>query len=384
MSNATDDEKAIANGEKVWDAPLEKIMKQVMGKKGIRTKFAGEVGKKKVEYFRGRDFTTWVLANADSIALGKGKKVLEEYLKGELPSSDEDVCKIGAALMAKGFVTKAIYKPMHESKDSEKKPKKWPDRIVKLAGADFDPDGFYMIRWEGSTTWRNVQIAGMIIVCVAISGWTAWPFWLKVAIWYCLLGLITAYLMLEFTRCSSFTALWVVGFDFWIFPNLNDECLGFFEIWKPLYSIEKRADTKTGFMIRFAVLGIGAIAVDQIAKHHSLSDFTDFMTENYSGLLDWGKEYMRPQLMGGKREVPSIAQFEAEEQAEREEEERRARMEARGQTVEDSGSSGKAGKKSGGAASSANTGREASREASDDDFAADVDADGDVDVEEVN
>ncbi len=51
----------------------------------------------------------------------------------------------------------------------------------------------------------------------------------------------------------------------------------------------------------------------QISRTHSVSDVIDFVVENYGNILEWGKDYLKPQLAGGRKNVPSIAQLEAEE-----------------------------------------------------------------------
>ncbi len=69
------------------------------------------------------------------------------------PADEEDVCKIGDALIAKGFIVRAHYQPLIEKADSSKK-KKWPDRLVRKPAEKFDPEGYYITVYEGSQTWR--------------------------------------------------------------------------------------------------------------------------------------------------------------------------------------------------------------------------------------
>ena len=45
-------------------------------------------------------------------------------------------------------------------------------------------------------------------------------------VWYLSVIFLTLYFGVLILRMLIFTMFWVIGFDFWIFPNLNDEQLG--------------------------------------------------------------------------------------------------------------------------------------------------------------
>merc|ERR1712048_622236 len=107
-----------------------------------------------------------------------------------------------------------------------------------------------------------------------------------------------------------YTLLWIVGFDFWIFPNLNDEYCGFLDSFKPVYSWEKRKDDAMMLLIRFMSLAITAVAVQQIAETHSLSDLQDFVHSSYADVLDWGVEKLTALPMTERQALPSVQSLE--------------------------------------------------------------------------
>ena len=47
----------------------------------------------------------------------------------------------------------------------------------------------------------------------------------QVGVWYLSVIFLTLYFGVLILRMLIFTMFWIVGFDFWIFPNLNDELL---------------------------------------------------------------------------------------------------------------------------------------------------------------
>lgn len=46
----------------------------------------------------------------------------------------------------------------------------------------------------------------------------------------------------------------VIGFEFWIFPNIFDDNLSFKEQWKPVISCERCEDGWIGYMLRIVGL----------------------------------------------------------------------------------------------------------------------------------
>ena len=125
-----------------------------------------EVGRKKVDYFRGKDFKKFLL-ESEGILTKKCSKALEEALDGQVPQADQDVVRLGQELIDRKFCYKAIlrtlsntshtcffsvldarqamYKPLNPSSKSddgaEKKPKKWPDRLGRTPNQAFDSEG---------------------------------------------------------------------------------------------------------------------------------------------------------------------------------------------------------------------------------------------------
>jgi len=289
-----------------WDPTFEPVMKVILGKKGIKTKSASEVGKKKVDYFRGKDFKKFLLEN-ESILKKKCSAALKDCLEEKLPETDEDVDKIGNELIRCGFCYKAVYKPLNATKADDKKPaKKWPDRLAKAPNQSFDNEGFYVIIYQGDGGLQHfllaLIIAGVLLACM----FPVWPMWAKVGIWYLSVIFLSLYIGILLLRMVVYTLFWIVGFDFWIFPNINDEYCGFLDSFQPFYSWEKRKDDAMMLLVRFGSLAIVAVAVQSIAETHSLADVQDFVTSSYIDVLDWGVEKLTALPGSEKQMLPSV------------------------------------------------------------------------------
>lgn len=300
-----------------WDQDIEPLMKVLLGKKGIKTKSASEIGKKKVDYFRGKDFKKFALSSEDLLNK-KCSAALKLALEGKTPVTDKDVERLGAELIQKNFCYKAAYKPVNQSKDasSASKAKKWPDRLQRTPNQQFDCEAYYVIEYEGSKAWQHFLLACLIACILLVCMWPVWPIWAKIGIWYLSVIFLTLYFGILILRMVIYTMFWVVGFDFWIFPNLNDEYCGFLDSFKPCYSWEKRKDDFLMLLVRFGSLGIVAVAVEQISQTVSLSDVGELVVTSYADVLDWGMEKILA-LPGSERaQIESLKDIEAWETGE--------------------------------------------------------------------
>merc|ERR1719343_959536 len=300
--------------EPEWDPNFEPVMKLILGKKGIKTKSASEVGRKKVDYFRGKDFKKFVLENPNLM-----KKKCSAALNAALGpnaelETEKDVERIGDELIARNFCFKAVYKPINPTKSDsgEAKTKKWPDRLARVPNQKFDCEGFYVITYEGNSGMQHfllaLIIAGVLLACM----FPVWPMWAKVGLWYLSVIFLSLYFGLLILRMIIYTLFWIVGFDFWIFPNLNDEYCGFLDSFQPFYSFEKRKDEALMLFVRFGSLAITAVAVQQIAETTSLDDVQDFLKYSAIDLVDWGIDKITA-LPGSERAaLPSVQDLQAE------------------------------------------------------------------------
>jgi len=298
------------NDEPLWDQDIEPLMKVLLGKKGIKTKSASEIGKKKVDYFRGRDFKKFAMSSEDLLNK-KCSAALKLALDGKPPVTEKDVERLGSELIQKNFCYKAAYKPVNQSKDGAEsgKSKKWPDRLQKTPNQQFDCEGYYVVVYEGSKGWQHFLLACVIVGVLLICMWPVWPIWAKIGIWYLSVIFLSLYFGILILRMVIYTAFWVVGFDFWIFPNLNDEYCGFLDSFKPFYSWEKRKDDALMLLVRFGSLGILAVAIEQISQTCSLSDVGELVVTSYADVLDWGMEKILA-LPGSEREaLPSLEEI---------------------------------------------------------------------------
>jgi len=307
------------NEEHKWDKDLEPFVKLLLGKKGIKrnVRSATYMQSRKVDYFAGRHFKKWInqkdteellndkcsgaLTKSDASYRGKEERKTNEDDKDIM--KEKDMMKLGQELINCGFITKAASSNKPASSSSTGKEKKnRPDKLVPSQSKVFDKDAYYVIEYEGDSSWQHFLLACIIVGVLLVCMWPVWPIWAKIGIWYLSVIFLSLYFGVLILRAVVYTLFWVVGFDFWIFPNLNDEYAGVWESFKPFYSWEKRQDDLIMLLVRFGSLAIVAVAVEQISQTCSLSDFSELVTHSYTDLLDWGVDKILA-LPGSQRET---------------------------------------------------------------------------------
>ena len=82
--------------------------------------------------------------------------------------------------------------------------------------------------------------------------------------------------------------IWILGFEFWILPNLFDEDLGFVDSFKPLYSAER---TKSGQLIYRVGIAVAFFSFSYwaVTQPSEFDGFVaaqgDFIKDLYAGTL---------------------------------------------------------------------------------------------------
>ena len=296
-----------------WDAALIPLFKLMTGKKGLKTKQASEVGKKKVTYFRGKD-CTWFADNKDLLKRKCGK-ALAEYLgdKEKEIEGPKEFEKLIVALTVRGFIYPTKYSPLQGKEET--KPKKWPDRLTAVpptqGSSPWDETYHYVLAYEGDKTMQHVMLGAVIFAFLLACMFPAWPMWAKLGVWYAATALLCLMLFIVVLRMVVFVIFWVVGFDFWIFPNFFDEYAGILDSFLPFYTFERRLDDLQALAVRLIVGIMLACAVQQISLEHSFDDFYDFGKMAVLDFVQWGEDHLIVGLPPAQS-VPTLTQLQDE------------------------------------------------------------------------
>lgn len=290
---------------------LVPLIKLLTGKKGLKTKSAAEVGKKKVVYFRGRDLG-WLLQH-DALVRKKCHRLLAEHFGDkDYVLAEKDLEKIIGLFVQKGFLYTVKYCPL-PGEDPAKKPKRWPERVQRVEPKDamsYDEAFFYVIQYEGNTTLQHMMLGVVILMVLAGCMFPAWPLWAKFGMWYLASGLLGLLLFITVFRVIVAIVFWVVGFDFWIFPNFFDEYAGILDSFLPFYTFDRREDQFKELCVRAFFGIILACAAHEISLEHSFEDFVDFGKTAMLDFVAWGEDKLV--ALPPASTVPSLEQLQEE------------------------------------------------------------------------
>ena len=129
------------------------------------------------------------------------------------------------------------------------------------------------------------------IVIALVVGFTllpVWPDFAKRILWYFSVTFLIVTLVFVLIRFLLFLIMWIIGYEFWVFPRLFDESLTFQESFKPIYSLEKGSTGQGYYRIGLLVLIAGFIywASSQPTEFDGfLKAQKEFIDDLYSGNL---------------------------------------------------------------------------------------------------
>ena len=264
--------------EKMWETEkgLEAIAKFCRSSNGVPVRAGLESlprahdSERRVEYFRGEKLMNCLLGDLGDDAKAKKKKAKRPFV----PGSASEAREICSALMAGGF--------LHRSMRSGK------GVLEYTTVQKWEVKDYYVWDYEGSKGFSSFMTGLVIFGVLFFTCFPIWPHFMKVYLWYC----SVTFLLFMITFCSLrmllFLNWWVIGYDFWILPNLFDESLGFLESFKPGYSFEPGAANQRYY--RFALL-MGAFSFFSWA-YNQPTDFDafieaqqEFVSDLYDGKL---------------------------------------------------------------------------------------------------
>ncbi|KAG6976482.1 hypothetical protein JG688_00001334 [Phytophthora aleatoria] len=236
--------------DKTWETEkgIRKMADLLRGRKGMPSRHAVELGKR-VEYFRGDRLATFLLTSP------MAKKYFPDL------KTKEDVNSVGHALVQNSYI--------HRSERDAKNKK-----ILKpTPKQDFSPEGYYTWMYEGSKSLRNIMTALLIIGFLVITCFPIWPQWAKVALWYMSVTFLIFIAIFVVVRLFIFFILWMIGYEYWLLPNIFDDNLSVADSFVPLYSL--RATDSSERIYR--VVGLVAFACFCVWVKNQPTDFDEYM-----------------------------------------------------------------------------------------------------------
>jgi translocation protein SEC62 len=128
--------------------------------------------------------------------------------------------------------------------------------ILNPTKNQFEEEFFYVWIFEGSTRTRNIYLTILVGAFLGLVLFPVWPQFAKVGVWYISMTLLLLLTGFIFFRLFLFLFLYGIGIDLWILPNFFADDLGFFDSFKPIYSLSmwNQRDIRASWPYRLVML----------------------------------------------------------------------------------------------------------------------------------
>lgn len=123
----------------------------------------------------------------------------------------------------------------------------------------FEESGYYTWMYSGNMVWSNIATGLVVAIVIICTLMPIWPAAAKHVLWYCSVTFLIVIFVLLTVRGLSFVFMWLLGYDFWVFPRLFDESLSFQDSFVPVYTLDKGTPGQGYFRIGVLLVLVGFV-----------------------------------------------------------------------------------------------------------------------------
>ncbi|KAL6640277.1 hypothetical protein ACP70R_015418 [Stipagrostis hirtigluma subsp. patula] len=209
----------------------------------------------RVEYFRGKDFATFM----------KNHPEVREILG---PDKDLEVEDIVNTLLLKNLVIRCD-RVMKTVRPGKKKLSSWPAHLeIHHEQVFTENDGFFAWMFlKRRTLWQTILSFVWPLFALAVCLFPVYPYQCKIVVLYACAGALLFIVSLLLLRAAIFGVLWVLlGKRVWFFPNINAEETTFRELVRFWPEKDEGERPKWTSRLFYAVV---AVLVILLLRHHA-------------------------------------------------------------------------------------------------------------------
>lgn len=112
----------------------------------------------------------------------------------------------------------------------------------------------YVWIYENSSR-QKLYLLLIIAIVLFLTLYPVWPAIVRVGVWYLSVTLLLAILGTTVVQLTVFSLFWLLGYSFWILPNLWADDVPIMELFKPLYTFAK-SEGGGKWYLRLAFVGL--------------------------------------------------------------------------------------------------------------------------------
>ena len=136
----------------------------------------------------------------------------------------------------------------------------------------FDPTFFYILNINRGKSKIYFYLFLIIIGILLYALLPVWPYKMKVAVWWISYVLPILIISIYVLKLVVYVFFYTFRYDVWIFPDMDDPKLGFFESFKRVISAEKRKDIWYFIFLRIILAAITGYIAFYVYKNPGLID----------------------------------------------------------------------------------------------------------------
>jgi len=155
----------------------------------------------------------------------------------------------------------------------------------------FEEKAFYTWGFPLPSKSHTILLIVVVSIVLGLVLFPVWPLQVKIGMWYVSVILILLIIGLIIVRYLAYILMWILGCEFWLFPNLFDDEKGVVDSFIPAITFQTReGDSFATKFARIACLGLLIYVGYSIIKEPKMiSSFSDASYKGVADLLNWGQ-----------------------------------------------------------------------------------------------
>ena len=267
---------------------LSNIIK-FLEKKGMEIKECAYV-QSRTEFIKGKILNDFIKENIEEVCK-QINKAMNTKINPENP--DKAILEIYEQLRSSNIIKKACREegdkkknikrllPYEEmvlinkcncGKDHDKEELDHPQKLDLKELFKFDPSYYYVLNIYRSKSMIYIYLALIIFFILMYALMPVWPYCVKVGVWWVSFVLLCVILGIYAVRLIIYVFCFTFGYDVWVFPDIDDNKLGFFESFYRVISVEKRNEEWYTIVIRVFLAILTSYIGFKIYKNPSIVD----------------------------------------------------------------------------------------------------------------
>jgi translocation protein SEC62 len=155
----------------------------------------------------------------------------------------------------------------------------------------FNKELYYIIDRKKSHKWSYFYLGLIIFGILMYMLMPIWPYNVKLGVWWVSYILLIVTAVLLGIRYLIYALFFIIGYDAWLFPDLNDPKLGVLDSFKRVFTIEKRNEQWYTILIRVIIsIIIGYIAFCFYRRPGLYKDIKKIVYEALKDIYFYGED----------------------------------------------------------------------------------------------